>query len=122
MTTYEQEFPGTKESVSKAREWVMGLVAHVGSTTAGEIEICVSELATNAVLHTMSGAPLGTYTITVALSATTVTVVVTDQGPALVPMPREPEESGRGLYLVEALADLFVRHGTESIATFDLPF
>ncbi len=118
--TYEQDFPGTKEHVAKAREWIAGLVAHLGPVRKGEIEVCVSELATNAVLHTMSGAPDGTYTISVDVFPTTVTITVTDLGPTLIPRPRvSPEEHGRGLVLVAALADHLVRRGNESIAVFD---
>lgn len=120
MTTYEQEFAGSKEMVAKAREWVAGLVAHTGPVRAAEIELCASELATNAVLHSMSGSPQGTYAITVKVMETTVTLVVTDQGPTLIPLPRRPaDESGRGVFLVEQLADEYVRHGNESIALFD---
>ncbi len=118
--TYEQDFPGTKEHVAKAREWIAGFVAHLGTMRAGEIELCVSELATNAVLHTMSGAPDGTYTISVAINPTTVAITVTDLGPALIPRPRvSPEEHGRGLVLVAELADHFVRRDGEVIAVFD---
>ncbi len=119
--TYEQDFPGTKEHVAKAREFVAGLVAHLDTVRKGEIELCASELATNAVLHTMSGAPDGTYTIGVEISPTTVVLAVTDLGPALIPRPRtSPEEHGRGLVLVAALADHFVRRDTEAIAAFDI--
>ena len=120
VTLYQQEFPGTKEMVAKAREFVAGLVAHLGPVRKGEIELCTSELATNAVLHTMSGAPDGAYTISVAISETTVAITVTDLGPTLIPRPRvSPEEHGRGLVLVAELADHFVRRDGEVIAVFD---
>ena len=120
MTTYEQEFPGRADAVAKAREWIAGLVAHLGTIRAGEIELCVSELATNVVLHTMSGAPDGTYKITATVSEASVTITVTDLGPTLIPRPRvSPEEHGRGLVLVAELADHFVYRDAEAIAVFD---
>jgi serine/threonine-protein kinase RsbW len=119
--TYQQEFPGTKEIVAKAREWIAGLVAHLDTVRKGEIELCVSELATNAVLHTMSGAPDGTYAIRADITVSTVAITVTDMGPALIPRPRtSPEEHGRGLVLVAALADHFVHRDAETIAIFDI--
>ncbi len=121
VSLYEQDFPGTKEHVAKAREWIAGLLAPLGTFRQGEIEVCVSELATNAVLHTMSGADYGTYTIRAEITAHMVTVTVIDMGPALIPRPRiSPEEHGRGFVLVDELADNSARIDNQAIASFDL--
>jgi anti-sigma regulatory factor (Ser/Thr protein kinase) len=63
-----------------------------------------SELATNAILHSASGLPGGTFTVSVSTIGGSLRVGVIDQGgPA--PRAASPRGLGYGLALVSLLAD-----------------
>jgi serine/threonine-protein kinase RsbW len=96
-------FTGEKQTVAAVRSWVAGLVADTGRVD--DVVLAASELATNAVLHTMSGAPTCTFTVRVAIDNGRVYLTVIDLGPALIPEQRPDGESGRGLPLVYGVAD-----------------
>ncbi|MCX4647577.1 ATP-binding protein [Streptomyces sp. NBC_01446] len=88
------------------------------------LRLIVSELVTNAVVHTASR----TIEITVSVTATEAVVTVTDQGLFGTPVAREArpeEEHGRGLALVEALATRWestpLADGTQVEAAVTLP-
>ncbi|MFF1400446.1 ATP-binding protein [Streptomyces sp. NPDC058287] len=84
-------------TVDALREW------KIDDTIVEALRLIVSELVTNAVVHTASR----TIEITVSVTATEASVTVTDQGLFGTPVAREArpeEEHGRGLALVEALA------------------
>lgn len=99
-------FPAAEESVRAARKSVRGVMRDWGvddelSETA---ELLVSELVTNAVLHAAGGT---SCRVTCTRSSTTLTVTVVDGGGGL-PVVRRGDlnaTSGRGLLLVESLAD-----------------
>mgnify|MGYP001086479213 CR=1 FL=1 len=112
-------FPGAAASVREASRWVVSCLACC--PRAEDAATCVSELAGNAVLHSASGAADGTYTVTVRLSATSVSLTVVDQGPVAVPgqVRRPAEESGRGMGIVCALADAYERRGTTAWCRLD---
>jgi anti-sigma regulatory factor (Ser/Thr protein kinase) len=102
-------FAGTPEAVGQARRFVAGVLGE-DCPRLGEVLLLVSEIATNAVRHTASGAPGGWFDLTVSVTSGLVRVTVTDRGSASEPRvrhggkPGEPE-GGRGLLLVEQLAD-----------------
>ena len=97
------------ESAGRARRAVHALLAAWGlDHLADEVDVVVSELVTNALLHSGEG-PSGAeeaVRFDLALRAGRLTARVVDASP-LPPRPEEAEdtaESGRGLILVEALA------------------
>lgn len=95
-----------RRSVAAAREFVRAaLTAWEWGARADDITLCVSELATNALVH---GVPPGRgYLLRMWLyeQGTFLRVEVHDSGDGK-PCVREPDgESGRGLLLVAALAD-----------------
>ncbi|WP_299537937.1 ATP-binding protein [uncultured Streptomyces sp.] len=95
-----------RRSVAGAREFVRTAVLEWGfAARLDDVLLCVSELATNALLH---GVPPGRgYLVRVEPSAGMrgLRVEVHDSGGGL-PAVRVPEgEGGRGLLLVEAFAD-----------------
>jgi anti-sigma regulatory factor (Ser/Thr protein kinase) len=71
-------------------------------------ELIVSELGSNAVVHTASGNAAGTFRVSLALSDHVVTISVTDSGgtktPPQVGHPGDDDTHGRGLGRVTALA------------------
>ncbi|PRH77827.1 ATP-binding protein [Streptomyces solincola] len=113
---HEPELPQLREafyrrdrrSVSAARRFTSEALDAWGVKARSEdIVLCVSELATNALLH---GVPPGRgFRLCLARpdGGTTVRVEVHDSGDGVVRQrdPGRGEESGRGLLLVAALAD-----------------
>jgi anti-sigma regulatory factor (Ser/Thr protein kinase) len=99
--------PGVPQSVSAARAVVCGVLGP-HHPAAGPAALLVSELAANALLHSDSGRPGGTFTVCVtAVSAAVVRIVVTDAGGRHQPRVRrapKDAEHGRGLELIEALS------------------
>ncbi len=80
-----------------------------GCPAAGDALLCVSELATNAVLRSRSGGPGGRFTVRATRQAGSVRVEVTDDGG---PWGHERDgdgQSGRGLLIVGELASRWGR-------------
>jgi anti-sigma regulatory factor (Ser/Thr protein kinase) len=98
-------FPGTAESIGQARAWVAGLLPP-GWPRAHDVALVVSELATNAVIHSASGAPGGVFELRIDVEPGAVAVAVSDAGPVLVPAARDGD-FGRGLVLVAEVADAY---------------
>ena len=100
-------FAGDAGQVRAARRFLAGLLD--GCTAADDALLCVSELATNAVLHSRSGRQGGRFTVRATVQAGSVRVEVTDEGG---PWRRERDgdgQSGRGLLIVGELASRWSR-------------
>ena len=95
-------YGGGPEHVRQARADARDLLA--GCPAADEVILCLSELATNAVRHSHSRRPGGTFTVRVERcpGAYIRIEVEDDGGPWLGPAP-DPG-SGRGLDIIGALA------------------
>jgi anti-sigma regulatory factor (Ser/Thr protein kinase) len=106
---WARTFRGLPASVPEARRFVAGLLA--GCPAREVLTTCVSELATNAIVHTASGQG-GVFTVEVDLPRPGVArVAVTDEGGPSLPSPGRlapiadrglMAEGGRGLALVAA--------------------
>src|SRR5260370_35690075 len=70
--------PGAVRSIRQARRWLAALLA--GHPVADDAVLCLSELATNASVHSRSRQPGGSYSIRTAAGPAVVRVEVTDQG------------------------------------------
>jgi len=99
-------------SVSQARRWARAqLAGHCSDSVAADVELCVSELAANAMQHTDS--PFEVRLL--APDDAVVRVVVVDADVSVDPwarpatLPPDTHESGRGLAIVEELS---ARRGT----------
>lgn len=108
----ELTLPAAHESVPRARAFVRTLVgAHgVADVVRDDAEILVSELVTNAVRH--AAIPDTPLRLVVLRAGDRLRIEVHDPSPA-APSPRRIdllEETGRGWFLVAAIAD---RHGTD---------
>jgi serine/threonine-protein kinase RsbW len=98
-------FSGCCNQVARARQFVADELA--GCPVADEAVLCVSELATNAGMHTASGGG-GKFEVVVQRWSSLARVSVCDQGSAGTPAARPLDlesESGRGLGLVAMIAD-----------------
>lgn len=103
---------GRPEQVAGVRRWAQAVAAAWGAAAA-DTGLVVSELVTNAILHTRSGRPGGTVIVAVAGGWEGVIVHVHDQGTASGQMPRRRPagagrdglaEGGRGLPIVIAVS------------------
>ncbi|MCU1537482.1 MAG: ATP-binding region ATPase domain protein [Humibacillus sp.] len=104
--------PADPRAVGAARSFVTGTLSAWGvdRDTIDTVTLCLSELATNAVIHTAGGCELR-----VVLDGGVLTTTVRDAGSSLVvDLSRVPEEPlavhGRGLQIVNALSS---RWGSE---------
>lgn len=104
--THTARIPGQPETLALARAWVLGLLP-AGCPRADDVALVLSELATNAVMHSASGMPGGVVDVRVDVEPDAVAVAVVDQGPALVPARRPAGEGGYGLHLVTSLVDAY---------------
>jgi serine/threonine-protein kinase RsbW len=89
--------------VAYARRFVAGVLT--GLSAADDVVLCVSELASNAVLHSNSREPGGQFIVRVWTSAVgRIRAEVEDRGGPWAPDPDQDEERGRGLLIVAKLA------------------
>jgi anti-sigma regulatory factor (Ser/Thr protein kinase) len=106
-------FPGRHEQVAHARRFVAR--ALTSCPVADEAILCVSELATNTLLHTASGGE-GEFEVLIQRGQSWVRVAVCDEGSSTTPAPRELDatsEDGRGLGLVALIAYRWGQWGDE---------
>jgi two-component sensor histidine kinase len=96
-----QTFRAEPSQVRAARRYLAALMA--GSPAAGDAEVCLSELATNAVLHSRSGRCRGYFTVQVARAGGRWRVTVRDEGGGWRATP--DGDGNRGLAIVADLAD-----------------
>lgn len=99
------DLPGVPEAVPAVRSL---LRRYLAAQATPDLLLCASELASNAVVHSRSGRPGGRFVVSAQLEGRGVVLVsVLDEG-ARTPQDRPgcglPEEHGRGLGIVEALA------------------
>ena len=103
-----REFPSTASAVASARHALDAVYADLGDLHRTTV-LLVSELVTNSVKH--SRAPNGAIELSACITPDVVRVEVTDDGEGFDPPPLADDdaESGRGLQLVQALADRWGR-------------
>ena len=98
--------PGFPEEVSRARRWTRDILR--GSPLADDAELIVSELSSNAILHTASGSQSGSFHLALAVFPQVVALSVTDEGGTgtapKVERQDDQAEHGRGLGMVSAIA------------------
>ena len=108
-----RSFSGRSDQVAAARSFVrkaLGLVP-----VLDEAVLLTSELCTNALQHTASGSG-GSFTVTVIREIGRARIEVRDHGAAQAPAAQlriESSERGRGLDLVEVLADRWGYRGSQ---------
>jgi anti-sigma regulatory factor (Ser/Thr protein kinase) len=102
--TWARTFPAVPAQVREARRFLAGLLD--GGPAAGDALICLSELVSNAVVHSRSSQAGGTFTVRVQLAGQRLRVEVCDQGGPWHSPGRASsgEPGGRGLLIVGQLA------------------
>jgi anti-sigma regulatory factor (Ser/Thr protein kinase) len=106
--------PGTPQAVSVARQIARQLLGDEHPATETAV-LLLSELVTNSVMHSKSGAPGGTVTVALCSGPAGILIQVRDDGgpsePRVSAISADGAEHGYGLLLVDALAE---RWGTIS--------
>jgi anti-sigma regulatory factor (Ser/Thr protein kinase) len=106
-------FRGDRDQIACVREFVREALGPV--PVLDEAVLLASELSTNAVTHTASG-DHGIFDVTIGRRPHSVRIEVRDAGSGGVPVARPQDglaEDGRGLGLVELLADRWGHTGDE---------
>jgi anti-sigma regulatory factor (Ser/Thr protein kinase) len=99
-----QRFPARADQASRARRLLAGILD--SDQRADDALVCLSELVSNAIVHSRSRQPGGSFTVRVQMESQRLRVEVCDQGGPWQTPTRAfaDEESGRGLLIVSQLA------------------
>ncbi|MEU9891355.1 ATP-binding protein [Sphaerisporangium sp. NPDC051011] len=118
QATRSHTFPGSTDQVREARRF-----ARTHLPDHPDAELIASELATNAIAYTRTGAPGGTFTATILVRDDgTAYLEITDQGGPTTFGPRTSTcEGGRGLPLIAALITAWGIKGDHTGRTAELP-
>lgn len=101
LLTWSHTFPATPDQVRMARRFLAGILD--GCQPAEDALLCLSELASNAILHSRSARRGGRFAVRVSQAPGWLTVEVRDEGGPWAPCPADGVH-GRGLDIVKALA------------------
>ena len=109
-------FPGRADQIAHARDFTRRTLGPC--PVLDEAVLLVSELATNAVEHTATG-NVGRFDVTICQGQTSLLIAIKDDGSSKMPLPRPADalaEDGRGLGLVDLVADRWGYRGTSTAA------
>jgi anti-sigma regulatory factor (Ser/Thr protein kinase) len=107
---WSRAFPAVPAQIREARRFVAGILA--GCPAADDTILCLSELVTNATVHSHSRQPGGHFTIRAAIQVGRLRVEVQDEGgPWTLPVRPPDGQHGRGLLIVGQLARDWGRAG-----------
>lgn len=100
--TFERGYPGTASQASMVRADLAAIAG--GCPAAEDVILLASELVANAIRHSRSGQPGGTFTVRASIRpGVCARVEVVDQG-GLWTEQEPDDERGRGLAIVAAIA------------------
>ena len=101
---HEAEFPAVRKSVPSARRFASGAVVDVPGEVSDAVALIATELASNSVQHAASA-----FAIRVEQLPHQIRIEVEDdgEGQPVVCSPGPGDTSGRGLQIVDALADVW---------------
>jgi anti-sigma regulatory factor (Ser/Thr protein kinase) len=103
LRSWHRVFPGGADQVREARWFLARCLA--GSSTVDDAVTCLSELAANAVLHSNSRLPGGSFTVHARRDAAgRLRIEVVDQGGPWSCKADPSGQHGRGLLIVAQLA------------------
>jgi anti-sigma regulatory factor (Ser/Thr protein kinase) len=125
MQPRTRRFPGRPEQIAAARRFVAAGLAAWPATQEAAV-LLVSEVVTNAIMHSASGGQGGSLEVRYAFDDHEVYVEVLDAGGATAPSWHAEQLEGiggRGLGLVEALASAWGVHDHQAgrLVWFRLP-
>jgi serine/threonine-protein kinase RsbW len=108
---WSRAFPATPAQIREARQFLTGILD--GHPARDDAVLCLSELATNATIHSRSREPGGHFRVRAERHTGHVRVEVSDQGGPWEPKSSHEGENGRGLLVVAQLARDSGRSGDE---------
>jgi anti-sigma regulatory factor (Ser/Thr protein kinase) len=101
---WSSSYPGSADQAQLARQFLTGVMD--GHPLTCEAVACLGELTANAIVHSNSRQPGGSFSVQVFCHADgRMRVEVTDQGGPWTPIFSEDGRHGRGLLIVSQLAD-----------------
>jgi anti-sigma regulatory factor (Ser/Thr protein kinase) len=107
---WSHAFPAVPAQIREARRFLAGILA--GCPAADDATLCLSELASNATVHSQSREPGGHFTVRAGINAGRLRVEVQDEGgPWTWPVHHRDGQHGRGLLIVARLARDWGRAG-----------
>jgi serine/threonine-protein kinase RsbW len=107
---WARAFPATPVQVREARRFLASALD--GRPAADDAVLCLSEMVTNATVHSRSREPGGHFTVRAAIRGGRLRVEVHDEGgPWTQPMRSRDGQHGRGLLIVGQLAGEWGRSG-----------
>jgi anti-sigma regulatory factor (Ser/Thr protein kinase) len=109
-------FPATADQIIEARHYLAKALD--GLPITGDALLCLSEVASNAILHSASGRPGGQFTVTADVDPHRLHVEVQDDGGPWGSHDHD-ETHGRGLDIVSALSRAWgvtsIGHGPKTV-------
>jgi serine/threonine-protein kinase RsbW len=100
--THHQVFPAHADQVRHARRFLAGVLA---GYSAADAILCLSELASNSVIHSASRQPGGTFTVRAEIfPGDRLRIEVHDQGGLWARSIPGEEQHGHGLHIISQLA------------------
>jgi serine/threonine-protein kinase RsbW len=109
---WSRTFPAAAVQIGQARRFLAAILADLPA--ADDAVLCLSELATNASVHSRSRDG-GHFTIRVELHGERLRVAVRDQGGAWAQPTAADDRHGRGLVIVSNLATSWGRDGHPAV-------
>jgi len=112
LVTWSREFPAVPDQAREARRFLASILD--GREASADAVLCLSELITNATVHSKSRQPGGLVTVRAQLRGPELRVEVHDQGGPWPPDTHPNEalhQRGRGLLIVGGLACRWGRAG-----------
>jgi len=106
---WSRAFAATPARAREARKFLATILE--GERAADDAVLCLSELVTNASIHSRSREPGGIFTMRAHLNGEQLRVEVCDQGGPWAGHPRADGQHGRGLLIVAQLASNWGRTG-----------
>jgi serine/threonine-protein kinase RsbW len=100
---WSRAFPATPPQIAEARRFLAQILD--GRPATDDAILCLSELVTNAMVHSYSGKPGGHFTVHAQIQGDRLQVEVRDEGGPWTRSDRRRDgQHGRGLLVVAALA------------------
>lgn len=111
LLVWSRAFPAIPAQVREARQFLSAILD--GRPAASDAILCLSELATNATVHSRSREPDGHFCVRVQLHGSHLRVEVSDQGGPWAQPAHLDERNGRGLLIVDQLTHNWGRTGND---------
>jgi len=109
---WSRTFPAAATQIGQTRRFLAGILGDLPA--ADDAVLCLSELATNATVHSRSRDG-GHYTVRIELHSQHLRVAVCDQGGLWTSPGDRGEHHGRGLLIVSRLATSWGRDGQAAV-------